>query len=199
MSIDGIMILGKELRRYPQRARRELRARAAAASVAVREGARVVFTLEACLRGQPLSGSRIVADMLAELGVPVGRIVLGERTRSTREEALEGLAGARAHGLRRLGVITASYHLPRARRYFEEVFPVGHVTVVTPEAFLQRARGLERRWILEGIPDAAVMRQERPIELALSAVGAALAPLPEPLRWQVEVRTGALYRQVSGD
>lgn len=191
------MILGKELRRYPERARRELRARSAAASVALRDGAREVIALEAVLRGQAHSGSRIVAEMLTELGVPAEQMLLGERTRSTREEALEGLRLSQERGYSRLVVVTSAYHVPRARRYFREAFGgLGPVEVVAPESFLQRANARERAWIEAGGTDAECLRQERPAELAFGALATALRPLPAPLRWQLEVQAGALFRRV---
>lgn len=192
------MILGKELRRYPERARRELRARSAAASVALRMGAREVISLEAVLRGQARSGSRIVAELLEELGVPPGQTVLAERTRSTREEALEAARLSQERGYQRLVAITSAYHVPRARRYFRDAFRgLGPVEVVAPESFIQRANATERAWIEAGAPDAVCLRQERPTELAFGALAAALRPLPAPIRWRVEVGAGALFRRVS--
>ena len=46
MRLDAVMVLGKELRRDPERARRELLARSVAAVVALRDGARRVITVE---------------------------------------------------------------------------------------------------------------------------------------------------------
>ncbi|HJN76656.1 MAG TPA: ElyC/SanA/YdcF family protein [Myxococcota bacterium] len=192
-----MIVLGKELRRYPERGHRELRARAAAASVALREGARVVLCLEAQLKGQNRPGSQIVLAALTELGVARERIVLDERTRSTREEAIAALHEVRAAGLGRLGVITHGYHVPRVRRYFSETFEPGTYTVLTPEAFLQRAEGTGRQWIEAATPDEGVLAQERTSELLLSALAAALSPLPPPVRWWAEVEAAGIYRSVS--
>ncbi|MCB9797019.1 MAG: YdcF family protein [Alphaproteobacteria bacterium] len=203
MLVDGVMILGKELRRYPERARRELRARAAAASVALRHGAREVLSLEDVLRGQQHSGSRIVAELLHELGVPPERVVLAERTRSTREEALEGARLSLARGYRRLVAVTSAYHVPRARYYFTEAFrelvppEACQVEVVAPESFLQRANEAERRWIEAGTPGPDCFRQEQPMEMAFGAFAALLRPLPRRLRWSVEVEAAAAFRRVS--
>ena len=192
------MVLGKELRHHPERGMRELRARSAAASVALRDGARTVLALEALLKGQEHSGSRLVCELLQELGVPLDRIQLAEVTRSTREEALEGARCVREQGIRRLAVITHGYHVPRVRRYFADVLPAGRFVVCTPETFLQRARGPERTWIEAARSDAEVLEQERLPETLFGALGGLLRPLPGPLRWKLEVRAAALYRRTEG-
>jgi uncharacterized SAM-binding protein YcdF (DUF218 family) len=192
------MVLGKELRHHPERGMRELRARSAAASVALRDGATRVLALEALLKGQEHSGSRLVCECLQELGVPLGRIQLAEITRSTREEALEGARCVREQGFRRLAVLTHGYHVPRVRRYFGEVLPAGRFVVCTPETFLQRAQGLERLWIEQGRLDQAALDQERLPETLFGTLGGLLAPLPGPLRWRLEVQAAALYRRVGG-
>jgi len=191
------MVLGKELRRFPERAVRELHARSAAASVAVREGASVVFALEAHLRGADRSGSAIVAECLRELGVAPGRVVRDDRTRSTREEAVEGLREARQHGVDRLTVLTHGYHVPRVRSYFAELFAPGAYRVLTPEAYLQRARGLEREWIEAATPDEAVYGDERIAELVLGGLATALRPLPRSLRYRLEIQAAGAFRYVS--
>ena len=192
------MVLGKELRRDPERARRELRARAAGAAVAAREGARLVFALEACLRGQSVSGSRIVAEMLEELGVPPERVLLAERTRSTREEAVEAARLCAQHGVRTLLVLTSAYHVERARWYFEEAFPGGGAFVTTPESLSPRATPQERAAIRQGIPDARVWADERQVERVFAGLAWVLSPFPPALRWRLEVGAGALYRR-AGD
>ena len=74
MNFDAVLILGKELRRDAERARAELRARSAAAAVALRRGVAEVWTLEARLRGQAEAGSDIVRGYLGALGVPPERV-----------------------------------------------------------------------------------------------------------------------------
>ncbi|MDP2307272.1 MAG: YdcF family protein [Pseudomonadota bacterium] len=192
---DAVLILGKELRRDPDRARRELRARAAAGAAAWRAGAPFVATLEARLRGQELSGSAIVADYLAELGVPQRAIVRMDRTRSTREEAVEGAALFVARGVRRGLVVTASYHVPRARRLFADVG--APAAVHAPEGLWRFANATERAWIEAGTPDAAVMAEECRIEAVLSNLARGLALLPVPARSRVEIVAGAWFRGVA--
>lgn len=195
MSFDGVFVLGKELRRDRERALRELRARAAAASIAWREGARVVISLEAPLQGQEEAGSAIVASLLEELGVPREAMHLELVTRSTREEAVETLRVRRARGLGRLLAVTSAYHVPRARRYFEEVHGDGAV-VAPPEVLLDRANAQERRWILDGTPSPEAMADECRVEATLSTLSRLLAPLPAPVAWPLEVWAGGLWRGV---
>jgi uncharacterized SAM-binding protein YcdF (DUF218 family) len=149
------MILGKELRHHPDRARAELAARSAGAAVALRRGAQCVVNLEAPLKGQGEAGSQIVRRYLTELGVEPAQMLLAERTRSTREEALEGAALCRQKGWSRLLVVTARYHVERARQHFEEQLG-SRVLVTCPEALWQGARPLERQWMERGIPDLEV-------------------------------------------
>lgn len=191
----AVLILGKELRRDPPRAVRELRARTAAASVALRQGATHLLTLEAVLRGQDRSGSSIVLDLLRELEVPMERVVSASQTRSTREEVLEGQRLAAALGVERLLVITTSYHLARARRYFEECAP-GLAWVTTPESLLQSAGPRERAWMLDGLPTPTALAHEARMERLFGGMARALAPLPAAWRWTIEVQAGAWYRRV---
>jgi uncharacterized SAM-binding protein YcdF (DUF218 family) len=193
---DVVLILGKELRVDPARGRRELGARCAAASALWRHGASYVVNLEAKLRGQDESGSAVVRAMLAELGVPEAAIVLDDRTRSTREEAVEGGAKFLELGARRPVVVTARYHVPRARRLFADV---GVATAIhTPEAFWRFANDKERMWMAAGIPDEAVMRRECATEAVLSTLARVLSPLPASWRAALEIRAGAAWRGVTG-
>ncbi|MFZ5477888.1 MAG: YdcF family protein, partial [Myxococcota bacterium] len=187
---------GKELRRDPERARRELAARAAAASAAWRAGAPFVATLEARLRGQHASGSAIVVDLLDRLGVPREAVVVDERTRSTREEAVAGTELFGARGCRRPLVVTARYHVPRARRLFDDVGG-GFAAVFPPEALWRFANATERAWIAAGEPDARAMADECRVEAVLSTLARTLAPLPVPVRSRVEIAAGALFRGVT--
>lgn len=192
---DAVLILGKELRRDPDRARRELRARAAAAAAAWRAGATFVATLEARLRGQEESGSTIVRAYLRELGVPDAAVVHADTTRSTREEAVHGAALFRERGVRRGLVVTARYHVPRAQRLFADVG--APVAVHAPEALWRWATPTERAWIADGEPTPAVMADECRVEAVLSQLARALAPLPVTARSRVEIAAGAWFRGVT--
>ena len=99
--LDAVMVLGKELRGDPERARRELLARSVAAVVALREGARRVLTVEARLRGQAVSGAALVVEALVARGVRAEQILQREQSRSTREEAMMARALCVEHNLGR--------------------------------------------------------------------------------------------------
>ncbi len=189
MKVDGVMVLGKELRTDPERAMRELRARSAAASVALREGARFVATYEAELRGQERSGSAIVHELLRELGVQGDRILVKNWTRCTREEAqaADQLIGER--GASRLACITSTYHVPRARRYM-----AGNprVVVTSPETFLQRATALEAAWIEGGIPTAETLEHEGRVEQALLWLHRTFGQVPG-----LEIAAAGMWRRVT--
>lgn len=193
---DGVLILGKELRREPERARRELKARAAAAAAALRAGAGWVAALEAKLQGQESSGAALVGELLVELGVPADRILLRPATRSTREEAVLGAALFAERGAHRGLVLTARYHVPRARRLFVEACAA--VEVHAPAALWRHANDQEREWIVAGEPDEAALAAEAPVERLFSACEAALHPLPAGLRGMIEIRAGSWWRGEKG-
>ncbi len=149
-------------------------------------------TLEAKLAGQSVSGSDLVFDLLRELGVPADRIVRASRTRSTREEAVLGTSLFAERGVKRGLVITARYHVPRARRLFAECF--APVEVHAPEALWRWATEAERAWIRGGEPDAGALVEEARSERIFGAIEAALRPLPFGLRSRVEIRAGGWLR-----
>lgn len=195
MAPPAILILGKELRRDPERARRELRARAAAAAVALREGAAFVATLEARLRGQEVTGSELVAGYLAELGVPVDRIVRRDQSRSTREEAVLGAALFAERGVERGIVLTARYHLPRARRLFAEAG--ARVELRSPGELTRGATPTELTWIHAGEPTAATFTDEAGSEALFGALEALLRPLPHRVRARLEIEAGGWFRRAT--
>ncbi len=192
------MVLGKELRREPRRALRELRARSAGAAAAHRAGAARILCLEAPFVGQERSGSQIVADCLAELGVPPVVLHRAEQTHSTRAEALAGCRLAASLGVRSLLVLTHDYHVDRARRYFEEA-AAGRLAVAvhTPAALLRLASPMERAWIREAQVDDAAMQREARVERTFGLLATLLRPLPTALRHGLEVEAGKLLRAAS--
>ncbi|MFT5681478.1 MAG: uncharacterized SAM-binding protein YcdF (DUF218 family) [Myxococcota bacterium] len=194
MAFDGVLILGKELKRDRDRALRELKARAAAASAALRRGAVAVASLEAPLVGQQEAGSAIVAGYLHELGVPEDRIILRTDSRSTREEAILAAKLADEQGWSRLLVITAIYHAPRARRLFEEHLGRHRVTIHSPQAMLRHATEQERAWITAGESSSEELASELRVEQAFSAAERVLSVLPDRVRWGVEMRAAAWLR-----
>lgn len=189
--------MGKELRRDPGRGRAELRARAAAAAVAWSRGVPTIVALEARLRGQDLAGSVMVADDLRRHGVPESAMLLAAITRSTREEALAVQERCAAHGWHRILVISAAYHLPRARRCFDEVLGGVIVELAAPEDLLDGADAIQRAEILAAETSLEAMRMERRAERVLTALEVVLTPLPSRLRWGLEVKAGAWLRGAS--
>ncbi len=167
-------------------------ARAAAAAAALRGGASVIYTLEALLRGQSDSGSAIVTRFLLDLGVPADRIVARDWTRSTREEAARATQMLREGGHRRALVVTAAYHVPRARRHFEAIGAPGEVH--SPEVMWRQANSLERGWIAGGASDASALRREHAAEFVLEGLATALWPLPRAVRHGVEIAAGVVWR-----
>ncbi|MEL6341675.1 MAG: ElyC/SanA/YdcF family protein [Myxococcota bacterium] len=193
--LDAILILGKELRRDPARAHRELRARSAAAAAAARAVATDpwIVTLEAPLAGQDQAGSRLVLENLRLLGVPDEQVIRMTQTRSTREEAVWFQRLARRHSWRRLMVITSAYHLARAGLIFHEHFS-GAVRVRAPEAFYAVASAQEQDWIQGGVPTEETMRREGQAELLLAGAARVIRWLPASIRWKMEIAAGALLR-----
>ena len=189
-------MLGKELRRYPGRGRKELAARAAAAHVACRLGAVWVATLEGRLRGHDQAGSAIVAGLLTELGLPGDRVVARDWTASTRQELCGGLDLVRERGASGLLVVTSAYHVPRTRRYLSQLAPESQFSVRSPETFLRWANPQEKDWIVAGTPDAEALRREEGVEARISRLEALLSPLPVNWRSQIEILAGKLFRLV---
>ncbi len=191
---QAVLVLGKAMGREPQRADRELRARAAAAAASQRAGAHMVLSLEARLRGQERAGSAVVADHLSTLGVPAGRMVLREISRSTRDEALHAASVQQELGLGPLLVVTSSYHVPRARQVFGEVLGAQRATVHGTMALYSLANATERQWILAGEPSHDTLCREARVERGLQAAEASIALLPAGLRWRLESWAGFLWR-----
>ncbi len=196
MPRDAVLILGKELQRDPERARRELAARAAAASVALRRGARYVATLEAQLAHQSQTGSEIVVALLAELGVDRECMVIAEQTRSTREEVRMAVALLDARGGDRVAAITSTYHVPRVRRYLADHLPEGRYAVFSPECFYRDATPQERAWIRAGTPSPETLAHEGRVERRWLAGAAAFRVLPAPWRYTVEERLAQAWAAV---
>lgn len=189
---DGVLILGKHLGRDTERRTLELRARAAAASAAIRAGARQVATLEALLTHQPRSGSTIVVEWLRELGVPDSAIYARDWTCSTREEVVRGVAWFRENDFARGLVITAAYHVERTRRLFRQA---GFEAIIqTPEGLWRFANPKERAWIAAGAPSEATLRAEGRVEALLSTAELLVRSLPGPIRDDVEIRAGRALR-----
>jgi uncharacterized SAM-binding protein YcdF (DUF218 family) len=82
----------------------------------------------AILSGAPVSEkyaavgeARWLGHQLEEWGISPDRIVLEERARNTRENAVFSAESVRAHGYRRVLVVTSAFHMPRSRECFAAV------------------------------------------------------------------------------
>ncbi len=197
MRFDAVMVMGKELRLDPQRGRRELAARAAAASATLREfkGEGRALSLEATLRGQEESGTQIVQKLWSDLGVPADRMVLRNQTYSTRQEAMLASALMESLEIGRIAVFTASYHLERTRTIFAEHLDLDRFCVLPPEAALRIANPQERDWILSGAVGPDALQFERSRERRWSALSAGMQWLGQGPRWRVECLMGRVLRR----
>ncbi len=66
------------------------------------------------------SEAAAMRPLLRDLGVPDAAIVLEERSRNTRQNALETAALLRERGIRRVLLVTSASHMARARKHFVE-------------------------------------------------------------------------------
>jgi uncharacterized SAM-binding protein YcdF (DUF218 family) len=192
--VDALLVLGKELRRDPERARRELAARSAAAAVAWRCWRVPILALEGVLRGQEEPGCDIVGRELVALGVPTDQVIARPWTCSTREEVQRSLELLDQMKGRRMLAITAAYHVQRTRRYFRQAQRT--VRVASPEAFLRGANERERELILAGTPDEGALEMELRTERNLGRMEALAAFLPDSVAWHLEVRSGRWFRSL---
>lgn len=86
--------------------------------------------------------ARQMARAMQVLGVPRSALLLEERSRDTRQNALNTAELARRHGFRRVLLVTSALHMPRALRWFDgtgvEVVPVPVPETVRREAWHER-------------------------------------------------------------
>jgi uncharacterized SAM-binding protein YcdF (DUF218 family) len=91
------------------------------------EGTRYVLVTSSAEETSVLSGQ------LADWGVPTDRIVVEDRSRNTRENAVNSAAIIRARGWSRILLVTSAMHMPRAAGCFRAVglsfdtLPVDHL------------------------------------------------------------------------
>lgn len=71
--------------------------------------------------GDPLNEARVLADQLAGWGIDRSRLVLEEKSRNTRENAVESAKIVRERGFRTLVLVTSAFHMPRAVDCFRAV------------------------------------------------------------------------------
>ncbi|HEY8079042.1 MAG TPA: YdcF family protein [Labilithrix sp.] len=120
----------------------------------LRDGhARVAILSGAAMRPGGLSEARELATFLLAWGIGEDRIVLEERARNTRENAVYSAEIVRARGFSRVLVVTSAFHVPRAADCFRAVglevdfLPVdyrAHRPHFELEAMLPRTSALDR-------------------------------------------------------
>lgn len=91
--------------------------------------------------------ARHMARAVERLGIPEHALILEQRSRSTRENALYTAALARGRGVHRVLLVTSAVHMPRASLLFRET-GLEVVPVPVPEPTLSRD-GF-RRWLPSG-------------------------------------------------
>ena len=192
---DAVLVLGKGLGSEPERALRELRARAAAASAAARAGVLPIYSLEARLKQQIRPGCEIMADLLLELGVPMARIRRRQLSYSTVDEALHMRQLAGVHGVQRVLVVTSAYHVARSRRLFHRIMGPERAAVHGSLGLLSMAEPEEREWILAGEPHQATLRGEGRVERLLTTAETLARPLSARLALHLESRAGRWLRR----
>lgn len=64
--------------------------------------------------GDPPSEAAVLAGWLRDQGIAPDRLVLEEKSRNTRENAIESAAIVAAHGWKRVLLVTSAWHAPRA-------------------------------------------------------------------------------------
>lgn len=112
------------------------------AKVAILSGA----AMDPSLR--PIGEARVLAAQLRDWGIPDDRLVIEERARNTRENAVYAAEIIRARGYERVLVVTSAFHLKRARECFDgvglhpDMLAVDFRAHEGPTSWLPRARFL---------------------------------------------------------
>lgn len=96
--------------------------------------------------------AELIADLLVELGVPRGAIVLETESRNTRENAVNSAKIMNAKKLRTALLVTSGAHMPRAFAVFQKAG-----IEVTPAATDIRATFPLYDSILDFLPDASAL------------------------------------------
>ena len=90
------------------------------------------------------SEARRMAFAIARLGVPASRVLLEERSRSTRDNARYTAELLERHRLRRVLLVTSSVHMPRAMLQFDRA-GIDAIAVPVPER--ARRTTWTERWL----------------------------------------------------
>jgi uncharacterized SAM-binding protein YcdF (DUF218 family) len=95
--------------------------------------------------------ARVLADQLVAWGIDRARLLTEEKSRNTRENAIESAVIARRENLGSLVLVTSAFHMPRAAGCFRAVgLPVDTMAVdlrscncpITINRFLPRTQSL---------------------------------------------------------
>jgi uncharacterized SAM-binding protein YcdF (DUF218 family) len=97
------------------------------------------------------SEAAAMRDFLVELGVPATAVVLEERSRNTRENALYTAEVLQAQGIGPVLLVTSALHMPRALATFQAA-GVDAIPAATDFEVIQRPRVL-----LDWLPDAEAL------------------------------------------
>lgn len=90
-----------------------------------------------CKRGnEAITHAQIIAHELTELGVSRERILLEERSETTREQVKEALALAAERGWALIVFVSNEYHLPRVRAFSERMHPAPSIEYISAESVL---------------------------------------------------------------
>jgi len=109
--------------------------------------------------------ARVLADQLIAWGIEPERVVVEDRARNTRENAVESAAIVRAHDWKSVLIVTSAFHMPRAHGCFRAVgldvdampvdfrsFKSPYSSELVPRAeHLMQSSGALREWFGRGI------------------------------------------------
>ncbi|MGN7727309.1 YdcF family protein [Luteimonas sp. 22616] len=145
---DAIVVLGGGSYAWLRRAEIRLEdlknSRLATGARAWLAGRAPVVVLSGGRGGNGTSEAALMATAMARIGVPASALMLEERSRDTRDNALFTAQLAGQHDIRRVLLVTSAVHMPRASYWFRAA-GLDVVPVPVPEP---RIRGSwTRRWL----------------------------------------------------
>lgn len=101
----------------------------------------------------PVSEAEIMKNLLIEWGVPEGAILVEDKSRNTRENAVNAQRVLAAEKVDGALLVTSALHMPRAMAVFRRA---GVRVVASPTDYLVVDRG--QRGIMDYLPDAGALR-----------------------------------------
>ena len=175
---DAIVVLGGG-DRYPWLSRRdvdpdELPYSRVAAGARAWEAGRAPLVILSGGRGGRVTEADGMARAITRLGVPPSALLLEQRSRNTRDNALYTARLARERGVRHVLLVTSSVHMPRARLWFEDA-GIAVTAVSVPEPSPRRGAG---RWLPSR---GALWRSGRALKEYAGLFGAVVRQRLQPL------------------